>query len=86
VHCFLCSTPAQFEMKEHFFLRLSAFQHKLEAWVNEQPHWRRHVLSGTRRFLNEGLKDRAITRDINWGVTVPQPDFEKKRIYVWFGL
>ena len=84
VHCFLCSTPAQFEMKEHFFLRLSAFQHKLEAWVNEQPHWRRHVLSGTRRFLNEGLKDRAITRDINWGVTVPQPDFEKKRIYVWF--
>jgi len=84
VHCFLCSTPAQFEMKEHFFLRLSAFQHKLETWVNEQPHWRRHVLSGTRRFLNEGLKDRAITRDINWGVTVPQPDFEKKRIYVWF--
>jgi len=84
VHCYLCSTPAQFEMKEHFFLRLSAFQHNLEAWMKEQSHWRRHVLSGTWKFLNERLKDRAITRDINWGVTVPQPDFEKKRIYVWF--
>jgi len=33
--------------------------------------------------LSEGLKDRAITRDLNWGVTVPQPGFEHKRIYVW---
>src|SRR6185312_2874492 len=34
--------------------------------------------------LNEGLKDRAITRDINWGVPVPVPGYETKRIYVWF--
>jgi methionyl-tRNA synthetase len=42
------------------------------------------VLHFTLRYLEEGLKDRAITRDIEWGVAVPQPGFEHKRIYVWF--
>jgi len=84
VHCYLCSGPARFEVLEHFFLRLSAFQDRLEAWIKEQSHWRHNVLSTTWKFLHEGLRDRAITRDINWGVTVPQPGFEQKRIYVWF--
>ena len=42
------------------------------------------MLSTTWKFLDEGLKDRAVTRDLDWGVTVPQPGFERKRIYVWF--
>lgn len=83
-HCHICSTPVQFQFSEHFFLRLSAFQNKLEEWINEQSHWRHNVLATTWKFLNEGLKDRAITRDINWGVTIPQPGFDQKRIYVWF--
>ena len=82
--CYLCSTPPRFESSEHFFLRLSAFQDKLTAWIKEQTHWRRNVLSSTWKFLNERLRDRAITRDLDWGVSVPQPDFERKRIYVWF--
>jgi methionyl-tRNA synthetase len=84
LRCYLCSTPPRFESSEHFFLRLSSLQDKLTAWIKEQTHWRRNVLSTTWKFLDEGLKDRAITRDINWGVTVPQPGFEHKRIYVWF--
>jgi len=84
LRCQLCSTPPRFESSEHFFLRLSSFQDKLTAWIKEQTHWRRNVLSTTWKFLNEGLKDRAITRDLDWGVTVPQPGFERKRIYVWF--
>ena len=84
LRCVLCSTTPRFESSEHFFLRLSSFQDKLTAWIKEQAHWRRHVLSTTWRFLDEGLKDRAITRDLDWGVTVPQPGFERKRIYVWF--
>jgi len=82
--CYLCSTPPRFESSEHFFLRLSSFQDKLTAWIKEQAHWREHVLSTTWKFLDEGLKDRPITRDLDWGVTVPQPGFERKRIYVWF--
>lgn len=83
-HCYLCGTPARFETSEHFFLRLSAFQNRLKAWIKEQSHWRHNVLSTTWKFLDEGLKDRAMTRDIEWGITVPQPGFDHKRIYVWF--
>ena len=83
LRCHLCGTTPRFESSEHFFLRLSEFQDKLAAWIKEQTHWRNNVVSTTWKFLNEGLKDRAITRDLNWGVTVPQPGFEHKRIYVW---
>ncbi|MFC1911491.1 methionine--tRNA ligase, partial [Chloroflexota bacterium] len=83
LRCHLCGTPPRFESSEHFFLRLSAFQDKLAAWIEEQAHWRNNVVGTTWKFLSEGLKDRAITRDLNWGVTVPQPGFEHKRIYVW---
>jgi len=84
VHCYICGAPARFEESEHFFLRLSAFQDRLKAWVSEQTHWRPNTLSTTWKFLDEGLKDRAITRDIDWGIAVPQQGFEDKRIYVWF--
>lgn len=84
LHCVLCGTSPRFESSEHFFLRLSAFQDKLKEWAVAQSHWRKNVAGTTWKFLNEGLKDRAITRDINWGVTVPQTGFEGKRIYVWF--
>jgi methionyl-tRNA synthetase len=84
LRCHICGTAPRFESSEHFFLRLSAFQDKLTAWVKEQTCWRRNVLGGAWRFLNEGLRDRAITRDLDWGVTVPQPGFEHKRLYVWF--
>jgi methionyl-tRNA synthetase len=84
IRCHLCSTPPHFEYSEHFFLRLSSFQDRLTAWIKEQTHWRHHVLGTTWKFLSEGLKDRAITRDLDWGVVVPQSGFERKRIYVWF--
>jgi methionyl-tRNA synthetase len=84
LRCHICATPPRFESSEHFFLRLSSFQEQLAAWIKGQTGWRHHVLSTTRKFLDEGLRDRAITRDLDWGVTVPQPGFERKRIYVWF--
>ena len=84
LRCRLCSNPPQIRESEHFFLRLSAFRDRLLQWVRQQTHWRQNVLHFTLRFLEEGLKDRAITRDIQWGVALPLPGFEKKRIYVWF--
>ena len=82
--CRLCGSAPQARTSEHFFLRLSAFQELLLNWVKQQNHWRHNVLNFTTRYLEEGLKDRAITRDIEWGVSIPQPGFEQKRIYVWF--
>jgi methionyl-tRNA synthetase len=84
MRCRICSGTPRFENSEHFFLRLSAFEDDLKSWVKKQTHWRQNVLNFTTGILNGGLKDRAITRDLEWGVTVPQTGFEKKRIYVWF--
>ncbi len=82
--CRICGTTPVFKDSEHFFLKLTAFNDKLLDWVRQQTHWRPNVLNFTTRYLEEGLKDRAITRDINWGVKVPVDGFEGKRIYVWF--
>ena len=82
--CSFCGTAPEFRDSEHFFLRLSAFQDRLLEWVRQQTHWRQNVLNFTLRYLEGGLKDRAITRDINWGIPVPVAGFESKRLYVWF--
>lgn len=82
--CRICGNAPGTRESEHFFLRLSSFRDELLNWVKQQSHWRQNVLNFTLHYLEEGLKDRAITRDIEWGVTVPQPGFENKRIYVWF--
>ncbi|MFC1925208.1 methionine--tRNA ligase [Chloroflexota bacterium] len=82
--CRLCGSISEIRHSEHFFLRLSAFRDELLAWVREQKHWKQNVINFTLNILEEGLKDRAITRDIEWGVTIPLPGFADKRIYVWF--
>jgi methionyl-tRNA synthetase len=84
VRCRTCSSTPRFENSEHFFFKLSVFEEQLRKWVGDKDFWRQNVQKFTLGFLEGGLKDRAITRDIEWGVTVPQPGFEKKRIYVWF--
>ena len=82
--CALCGTTPEFRESEHFFLKLTAFQQPLLEWVSQQTHWRPNVLNFTRSYLEDGLKDRAISRDISWGVPVPLAGYEGKRIYVWF--
>ena len=80
---------ARLPESEHYFLRLSAFQQPLLDWIESKEHWRPNVANQTSSFLRGGLKDRAITRDLTWGVPLPPdgPDavrFQGKRIYVWF--
>lgn len=82
--CRICSMTPRFEESEHFFFRLSAFEDNLKSWVKKQSHWRQNVKNFTLGILDSGLKDRAITRDIEWGISVPQDNFIHKRIYVWF--
>ena len=78
------STPEVRE-SEHFFLRLSAYNDRLKAWLSEgKEHWRKNVLNFSLGVLQQGLRDRAITRDLEWGIAIPLPGFEQKRIYVWF--
>ena len=83
--CKLCGTTPEQRESEHYFLRLSAYNEKLKEWVGRQGHWRPYVKSFTLGVLNEGLHDRAITRDLEWGLPVPTEDMgADKRIYVWF--
>ncbi len=82
-------TGAKPEMRqtEHYYLLLSKFQDRLLEWLRGREGWRKHVLNMAIGFTEEGLQDRAITRDLEWGVAIPEPYDtigEGKRIYVWF--
>ncbi|KAA6232385.1 methionine--tRNA ligase [Chlorobium phaeovibrioides] len=77
------------ELREtlHWYFPLGRFQKQLEAFVgSHDDDWRANVLNYTRTWLNQGLNDRAITRDLSWGIKVPlqDPDAEGKVLYVWF--
>jgi len=69
---------------EHFFIDLAHFNEALKEWVADKTYWRSQVLNFTLKMLDEGLRGRAITRDIDWGIPVPVKGYEHKRIYVWF--
>jgi methionyl-tRNA synthetase len=78
------STP-EIRDSQHYFLRLSAWSDKVKAWLSAgKEHWRRNVIGFALGVLQDGLRDRAITRDLEWGIEVPTPGFENKRLYVWF--
>ena len=70
----------------HFFLDLGKLNDALLDWIADgKVHWRTNVLNFTRSQLEERkLRGRPITRDITWGVTIPVPGYDEKRIYVWY--
>ncbi|MSQ23601.1 MAG: methionine--tRNA ligase [Chloroflexi bacterium] len=82
--CKFCGQEPIVRETEHFFLQLGHFEDQLKEWVGQQPHWRPQVSSFTKGFLDQGLQARAITRDIEWGVPIPLPGYDSKRLYVWF--
>ena len=70
---------------EHYFYRYSDFTDRLKPFLESKKGWRNHVLNFALGWLEEGLLDRAITRDIEWGVELPTDDLGPgKRIYVWY--
>ena len=83
-HCKTCGSQPEWRESEHFFLKLSAFEDRLKKWVAASTGWRLNAKNFTTKFLEQGLLDRAITRDTEWGIPVPLPGYEGKRIYVWF--
>jgi methionyl-tRNA synthetase len=72
---------------EHYFILLPKLQDQLMEWLEGREGWRNHVINWALGFVREGLIDRAITRDLDWGIPIP-PELdtigEGKRIYVWF--
>lgn len=83
--CKLCGNTPVERPTAHYYLELSAFQDELERYVSQAKDegWRDNAIQLTSRYLKEGLQDRAVTRDLTWGVDVPVEGFEGKKIYVW---
>ncbi len=82
--CKLCGTAPIWKPSEHFFLKLSAFEKELSEWINKSAGWRVNAKNSSLKILEQGLIDRAVTRDTEWGVEMPLSGYEDKRIYVWF--
>ncbi len=84
LRCGICGDAPEIKESEYFFLKLSEFSDRLETWVKGQTQWKPNVSNLTMRYIKEGLRDRAITRDLEWGIRVPVEGYENKCIYVWF--
>ena len=78
------NSKVTFKETNHIYLKLPEFQEDLNKWIKSKSYWKPSVKNQSLGFLSKGLIDRAITRDIDWGVEVPIKNYEKKRIYVWF--
>ena len=79
------NTPILKETK-NWYLPLNAYENFLNEWIikGHQDDWKPNVYGQVKSWLNDGLKPRAMTRDLNWGVPVPLPNAEGKVLYVWF--
>ena len=78
------NSKVTFKETNHIYLKLPEFQEDINKWIKSKSYWKPAVKNQSLGFLSKGLIDRAITRDIDWGVEVPIKNYEKKRIYVWF--
>ncbi len=80
----LSNTTPILKATEHFYLHMERYQEKLSQWLSTKTHFRNHVDSLTNAWIQDGLRPRAVTRDIDWGIPVPVLGWESKVIYVWF--
>lgn len=82
--CKICGNTPHWRPSEHFYLKLSALQDKVKDFVNQSQGWRANAKKFSLHLLENPIPDRAITRDTDWGITIPLPGYESKKIYVWF--
>ncbi|MGH2687557.1 MAG: methionine--tRNA ligase [Actinomycetota bacterium] len=78
------STDLEVRETRHLFLRQSELADEIRAWIDSKKDWPVITTSIAYKWLDEGLHDRCITRDLSWGVPVPKPGYEGKVFYVWF--
>ncbi|WP_210376555.1 methionine--tRNA ligase [Borreliella valaisiana] len=85
--CIICKNKPILKKTNHLYIDLPKIKTKLEKWIknpNTSKNWNTNALNMTNSFLRDGLKERAITRDLKWGIPVPKKGYENKVFYVWF--
>jgi methionyl-tRNA synthetase len=78
------STRLERRATKHLYIKQSLMADGIRAWIDSHDGWPILVTSIARNWLNVGLEDRSITRDLTWGVKVGWPGYENKVFYVWF--
>lgn len=82
--CLECGSKTVLKNNKNLYLELSKFQKEIEKYVEENDGlWRANAKNETRKYLKQGLVDRAVTRDLDWGVDIPLEGYENKKMYVW---
>ena len=83
--CKTCGKPATLKKTKHIFLRLDKGTDMLDKYIESKKDvWRPHVYAEAKKWVQEGLKERCISRDNKWGFPIPLDGFENKVFYVWF--
>ncbi|MDP3176354.1 MAG: methionine--tRNA ligase, partial [Spirochaetaceae bacterium] len=85
--CSTCGEKPAPRSTTHLYIDLPAIRPKLEAWMKKasvEGFWANNAIQMTQAWLRDGLKERAITRDLKWGIPVPKAGYEDKVFYVWF--
>ena len=82
--CVECGEKVYLKKNKNLYIALSKLQPQIEQYFMQKSYnWRLNSIKETEKYLKEGLKDRAITRDLDWGVDVPIEGYENKKMYVW---
>jgi methionyl-tRNA synthetase len=85
--CSTCGETPHLKSTKHLYIDLPKIKDRLEAWIKEasvKGAWANNAVQMTAAWIRDGLKERAITRDLKWGIPVPKAGFEDKVFYVWF--
>jgi len=85
--CSACSSTPALQKTNHLYIDLPAIKDKLENWIKKASvdgFWAHNAIQMTQAWIRDGLKERAITRDLKWGIPVPKAGYENKVFYVWF--
>ncbi|MGA2544918.1 MAG: methionine--tRNA ligase [Rectinemataceae bacterium] len=85
--CATCGATPRPKSTTHLYIDLPAIRPLLEAWMRKssvEGFWANNAIQMTQAWIRDGLKERAITRDLKWGIPVPKAGFEEKVFYVWF--
>ena len=85
--CHTCGSTPEVRETKHLYIDLPALSNKLNEWVDKtakEGKWSDNAINITKAWIRDGLNERAITRDLKWGIPVPKEGYENKVFYVWF--
>ncbi|HBG66774.1 MAG TPA: methionine--tRNA ligase [Treponema sp.] len=85
--CSTCGATPEVRETKHLYIDLPAISAKLDEWMTQaskEGRWSENAIKITKAWIRDGLNERAITRDLKWGIPVPKPGYENKVFYVWF--